>query len=122
MGQFRTALGRLSFACGVLEWGRPFLAPMYTWWAKGNEHTTYELPRFVAAVMRHLAGQLARRRHYPCGSGGPTAGEPFRVDAKAEGQEVRIGGWLPTRGANGQLDPGASPWFSETLDRRVVPW
>ena len=45
-------------------------------------------------------------------------GEMFRLDAKAEGEKVAIGGWLV--GATG--DPKVAPWFLLVLTRATAPW
>ena len=53
-----------------------------------------------------------------CKSKAKDLGEVFRLDAKAEGENVAIGGWRcrpgrPTR---------ESEWFSVALNRRNAPW
>ena len=45
-------------------------------------------------------------------------GIAFRADAKAEGQEVRIGGWECLGGAS----PDTARWFSVDLNRQNAPW
>ena len=42
-------------------------------------------------------------------------GEVFRVDAKAQGDQIVIGGWESLGGISAR-------WFSVTLDRRSAPW
>ena len=51
-----------------------------------------------------------------------SAGEPFRADARAEGDTIGIGGWLPVRASNGKLDRKASPWFAVELDEAAALW
>ena len=45
-------------------------------------------------------------------------GVAFRADAKAEGQEVVVGGWE----CRGGTAPGAARWFSAELNRKNAPW
>ena len=44
--------------------------------------------------------------------------ELFRADAKAEGEDVVIGGWE----LNGATDTSDAQWFSEKVDRNNAPW
>ena len=45
-------------------------------------------------------------------------GEVFRADAKAEGQDVVIGGWQTLGGGR----PAGAKWFSMRLTRANAPW
>ena len=54
----------------------------------------------------------------PCCSRTLDLGEVFRVDAKAEGDEVAIGGWR-CKGCQPTED---AAWFSVRLNRRNAPW
>merc|ERR1739841_443994 len=45
-------------------------------------------------------------------------GELFRLDAKAEGQYVAIGGWLCASG----IATRDAPWFAVKLTRANAPW
>ena len=42
----------------------------------------------------------------------------FRADARAEGEDVVIGGWL----SQGGLLPAQAPWFSVRVTRHAFPW
>ena len=44
--------------------------------------------------------------------------EAFRADAKAEGEDVELGGWEVRHG----LDPKEAKWFSIKITRRIAPW
>ena len=46
----------------------------------------------------------------------------MRVDAKAEGETVVIGGWKPVRDSQGQLLKHSSVWFSVVLTKESAPW
>ena len=47
-------LGRLGFAAGVLEWHRPFLAPLYAWTAVLPQGTYIALPPMVRLAFMHI--------------------------------------------------------------------
>ena len=46
----------------------------------------------------------------------------MRVDAKAEGMSIAVGGWRPTYNGDGVIDKSISPWFSIKLDAASAPW
>ena len=46
----------------------------------------------------------------------------MRVDAKADGTEVAIGGWIPAGDSAGNIDKASSPWFSMRLCPESAPW
>ena len=46
----------------------------------------------------------------------------MRVDAKAEGLAVAVGGWAPHYDSQGVIDTTRSRWFSISLDRASAPW
>ena len=54
----------------------------------------------------------------PCREVALDQGEVFRLDAKAEGDQVAIGGWLTKGGRRAR----EAPWFAVSLDRRSAPW
>ena len=53
-----------------------------------------------------------------CVPGGGQTQEAFRADAKAEGEEVVLGGWLSLNG----LGTKEAPWYSVRLDRTNAAW
>jgi hypothetical protein len=112
-------LGRLGFAAGVLEWHRPFLAPLYAWTAAAPHGAYLPLPPMVALVLSHLRGRLlAGARTVRCLM--PTR-EPdlvFRADAKAEGKTVVLGGWE----CRDRTPTGAARWFSLEITEVQAPW
>jgi len=119
---FLAALGRAAYACGALEFDRPFLAPLYTFGSLHPLDSTRPLPTYVLVVVRFLRDRLSTRRMHRCAQPlGPRL-EALRVDAKAEGETATIGGWRPVRDATGVIDKGLSPWFFVRLDDRVAPW
>ena len=46
----------------------------------------------------------------------------MRVDAKAEGETIGIGGWAPHTERDGTISKQKSKWFAVTLDRTNAPW
>ena len=69
-------------------------------------------------ILKYIGDELRRGRMSECRSRTKDLGEVFRLDAKAEGENVAIGGWRcrsgrPTREAE---------WFSVALNRRNAPW
>ncbi len=122
VSDFRDGLGRLSFAVGALEHERPFLSPLYAFVSRHPTGAIRQLPTFARLLLKYLARRIAARRHYPCAiRKSPIAHAP-RVDARAAGDQIGIGGWLPMNGADGRISTSASPWFSVTLDRESAPW
>ena len=119
---FRSALGRLSFLAGALEYDRPFLAPLFTFVAVMPLRGLRILPLYVRVILSHLADRIERRRHYPSAEPRVSTGEAFRVDAHAAGHDVGIGGWAPSRDSLGCLSTWESPWFSLKITEEDAPW
>ena len=49
-------------------------------------------------------------------------GTVFRVDAKAEGMAVAVGGWAPVKDSDGVIQKSLSPWFHVRLTKEEAPW
>mgnify|MGYP003333509867 CR=1 FL=1 len=118
LGELREGLGRLQFLAGPLEHLRPFLGPLYAWSCAGARFAKPKLPVMLVLILKYLAAELQRNRMTACRSRTKDLGEVFRLDAKAEGETVAIGGWRcrpgrPTR---------ESEWFAVSLNRRNAPW
>ncbi|CAK0883391.1 unnamed protein product [Prorocentrum cordatum] len=114
----REGLGRLMFAAGPLIHIGPFLGPIFAWCASCPRGARLPTPLAVRVALK-WAGELIAK----CGmrSFKPSLddrGELFRIDAKAEGDLIVLGGW--TTGAS--PDPGSAKWFSQELKRDEVPW
>ena len=118
LGELREALGRLQFIAGPLELLRPFLGPLYAWSCAGPPHAQPVLPTMLLLIMRHLEGQLRASCVAHCREKAKDLGEMFRLDAKAEGDAVAIGGWRTTGGARTR----DAPWFALELTSRTAPW
>ena len=116
--ELKSALGRLSFVAGALRHVRPFLAPLFSWSASLAGGTFSKFPDAVAILLEFVKAEVDRRPTRPLE---PLATDPidiFRVDAKAAGEEIVIGGWESWKHA----DTRQARWFSFHLTRRTAPW
>ena len=122
LDEFRGGVGRLSFVTGALEYEKPFLAPLFAFLALHPGKGRRFIPMYVALVLEYLAGRFELRRHYPSAVRREKLEEAFRADARATEETIGIGGWLPTRGADGKLNRWASPWYAIELNELTAPW
>ena len=114
----KSALGRLVFVAGALQHVRPFLGPVFGWSAVLKGGIFAKMPDAVALLLKFIEKQISgepmakayRIREDPI--------DTFRVDAKAEGEEIVIGGW---ESYDGGKTKGAR-WFSIRLNRRNAAW
>ena len=118
LGELREGLGRLQFLAGSLEHLRLLLGPLYSWACAEGKGSRPKLPVMLLVALRYMARELKRARMAPCRARTANLGEVFRLDGKAEGEVVCIGGWRcrpgrPTRECE---------WFSVRLDRRNAAW
>ena len=107
--------------CGAVIFDRPFLAPLHTWSASGGGGSFRRLPAFVRFILQYLLNRIKSRRTVHCAQGRPKSGqalEKFRTDAKAEGEQVAIGGWRVA----GAPSTREASWFAVKLNRRNAPW
>lgn len=118
LGELREGLGRLQFVAGPLEHLRPFLGPLYAWASAGHRQACPRLPVMIRLVLEFLAKELAVGGMISCIAGAEDLGEVFRLDAKAEGSAVAIGGWR-CKGVEKTKD---SVWFAVSLTRVNAPW
>ena len=72
----------------------------------------------ILLIMRFIIVELKRERMARCPTKAKCIGEIFRFDAKAEGENVAIGGWR-VAGAASTRD---AAWFAVKLNRRNAPW
>ncbi len=122
VGYLRSGLGRLAFVVGALEWERPFLAPFYAFLSRQPRQGFRSLPLYVRLTAQYMAARLALRRSYPSAATWVQGVEPFRIDASAEGTTIGVGGWLPVRNSEGDIDCALSPWFAFRLTEETAPW
>ena len=121
-GELREALGRLVFVYGALRYDRPFLAPLFAFVALHRPGVTRRLPVYVLVVMRWLRDRLRARRTLPMVERARVKNAVLRVDAKAEGLAVAVGGWAPHYDAEGRIVVNRSRWFSVRLTESTAPW
>ena len=116
--ELKSVLGRLSFVAGALRHVRPFLAPLFSWSSSLAGGTFAKFPDAVVILLEFVREEVVRK---PVRGLEPLASSPsdiFRVDAKAAGEEIVIGGW-ETWGGVPQCQ---ARWFSFKLNRRNAAW
>ena len=59
------------------------------------------VPPYVSFVLRYLAEQISRQRHFNCNTVYVSVGCSPRVDAQASEERTGLGGWFATRGIDG---------------------
>eukprot|EP00435_Cladocopium_sp_Y103_P061932 s382_g23.t1 len=114
----KSALGRFGFVAGALQHVRPFLGPIFAWSARLAPGTYAKFPDAIQILLRYVMKQVKdipmskprRIRDH--------VREAFRVDAKAEGELIVIGGWEVMDGQ----EKNSGRWFSIELNRRNAPW
>ena len=112
-------LGRLSFGLTVLPLLRPFLGPLYAWVAAVRHCHILKLPKAIYMILSFLESFFLkdlRTAHVPRKGRKPL--ELFRTDAKAEGDEMWVGGWASGESAN----PYECHWFAERISHLEAPW
>ncbi|CAJ1386988.1 unnamed protein product [Effrenium voratum] len=116
--RMRSALGRLSFVAGALVQVRPFLGVIFAWTSRLQPGGFHQVPMAVQIVLEFIKVEITRR---PLTEPRPLpkkVGELFRVDAKAEGHLVVVGGWE----SFGGRATAEARWFSLKLTRKTAPW
>ena len=76
-----------------MEYLRPFSAPIHAWVAAVGLPGVVKLPWSVLFLLSYIAMQIRGHRVQKVRPHAVNLGPVFRADAKAEGQEVAIGGW-----------------------------
>ena len=115
----RAVLGRLSFSMGVLEYAKPFLAPVFAWCSALPTGTKPTLPWSISFIFAYLCIELeSGGRVAPVRPRALSLGTVFRADAKAEGMTIVLGGWECRDGC----PPGRARWFRVELSRATAPW
>ena len=112
-------LGRLCFVSGVVEYYRPFLAPMFAWTASAPAGAVLPVPPMVLLTLNWIAKELETGRRTTSHISRPTNnGEIFCTDTKAEDDFIILGGWK----SEGGVLPQDAEWFSLKLTKEQVPW
>ena len=119
MRDFAEGLGRLGFCSGVLEYYKPFLAPLYSWSSAAPSGAVLPVPPMVRLTLSWIVKQLEQGRTTTlCKKASKDLGVLFKTDAKGEETYVVLGGWE----CRGNSSTTESRWFSITLTIDEVPW
>ena len=99
---------------------KPFLGPFYAWHAAVPSGAYVEFPIMLRIIAKFLIMQIKTSGFTrECwDSTGLVEEECFRADAKAEGEDVGIGGWE----CRGNKAPSEARWFSIKVTRQNFPW
>ena len=114
----RATLGRLCFVARALDHIKPFLSPIFAWSAVLHPSAFHYMPEAVAVLMLWIRAKVAGMSVRHCRPLRCDTGEIFRVDAKAEGDCVVIGGWE----SYGGCPPSEARWFAVELTKTSAPW
>ena len=103
------------YAAGVLERVKPFLGPIYAWASAVPGGSYLQFPHLVSLCLRWIAKkpQQPGGRFVSSLSNTDLSAELFRADAKAQQDDVVIGGW-ETRHT---LDPKKARWYRLSLEK-----
>ena len=117
---FVGGLGRLMYAAGVLERVKPFLGPIFAWASAVPGGSYLQFPHFIAMCLRWIMQKLQQPggRVMSSLTNIDFTAELFRADAKAQQDDVVIGGW-ETRYT---LDPKKARWYSLRLEKSSAFW
>ena len=116
--ELKSVLGRLSFVAGALRHVRPFLAPLFSWSATLAGGTFAKFPDAVIILLEYVKGEVSRKPTRPLEPLMTAPIDIFRVDAKAAGEEIVIGGWETWK----RVEQKHARWFSFRLNRRSAAW
>jgi len=105
---------------GILEWAKPFLAPLYSWTAAAPPGSFLPLPEAVSLTLAWLVASLDGERQEgnrmrSCKKVCESHTLAFATDAKGEPNVVTIGGWC-------SLPDGTIPWFSLSITPEMAPF
>ena len=120
--ELREALGRLVFAYGALTYDKPFLGPLFAFLSLHPPGVNRRLPLYVRVVLGWLRDRLKQRRTHKVVARRALKRPVLRVDAKAEGLSVAVGGWSPHYDSDGRIRKESPRWFSVELTERDAPW
>jgi hypothetical protein len=116
--ELRSALGRLSFSTALLRYILPFLGPLYAWVSTMPDGAVRPMPAALVVILNWIADRVEERPTVPLRRITTVRKLWFMADAKAEGNDVIIGGYEVIAGE----DVSGSRWFSYRLDPVSAPW
>lgn len=116
--ELKSALGRFGFVAGALPHVRPFLGPLFAWASVLSPGTCAKMPGAVKILLEYIRGEVEGEPMSSPREVEPHPEEAFRVDAKAEGDCIVVGGWEIDK----NLPGGKGRWFSIKLTRKNAAW
>ena len=120
IGDCKAAVGRFSFSAALLRNILPFLGPIYSWMAVLKDDRTYAIPAAIIIILQWLSEQVMKKYMVDLLYQRPRKLDKFfKADAKAEGEDVIIGGFEVSR-PDGSLKD--CRWFSIRITRQNCPW
>lgn len=105
--ELRSVLGRLSFVAGALRQVRPFLAPMFAWSSSLAPGTYAAWPDALKILLRYVKDEISRKPMREAKKLQDTSVEGFRIDAKAQQDDIVIGGWETYEGVDTKKRDGS---------------
>ena len=116
--EMRSSLGRLSFVAGALHHVRPLLGPIFAWASMLSSGTFAQFPDAVKILLGYISKQLDGCSMEPAKRMEAEPTDVFRIDARAEGDKIVVGGWESYM----NQDTSQARWFSIELNRRNAAW
>ena len=116
--EMRSSLGRLSFVAGALHHVRPLLGPIFAWASMLSSGTFAQFPDAVKILLGYISKELGGCSMEPAKRMEAEPTDVFRIDAKAEGDKIVVGGWESYM----NQDTSQARWFSIELNRRNAAW
>ena len=107
---------------GALEHERAFLSPLYKFLALHPRGSVRRVPGYVRFILKYLASEIAKCRHFDCVVELRDKMGAIRVDAQASDSRTGIGGWFPELGSSGVPIPVKSRWFALEVTKKDFPW
>ena len=114
----KSALGRLVFVSGALRHVRPFLGTLFSWSAVLAPGTCAAFPLGARLVLELILQEVGGCRMVEVCDWPRYPVDCFRIDAKAEKDDIVLGGWETLGGK----PPEKALWFSIRLSRSSAPW
>ena len=105
--ELKSVLGRLSFVASALKHVRPFLAPLFAWSASLAGGAFAKFPDAAIILLEYVKEEVIRKPARPLEPLTTYPKDIFRVDAKAVGEEIVIGGWETGE----EAQTGKARWF-----------
>ena len=117
----RAALGRFAFSAILLRHLLPYLGPFYAWVAALGDGAVLPLPAALMILLKWMGEQVQQKSLVNLRLTKPRRMQKsFLADAKADGEEVCIGGYMVD--SNDPSNTKEAKWYSIQLNRQNCPW